>query len=277
MKSKYFIFTLLFLFFLVIETPAHAKREFMTGVNYAHIHRGNSGYGSTKSLDQKRRLINANVNWIAITPFAYQKTVLSPDIAFNNDRSMTDANVIKEIEDAHELGMKVAIKPHVWSSDFWSGDEWHGTIRQTSSQDHKKWWKGYRNYVLHFAHLAADYDVELYIIGTELVEMTRLYPDEWRALIRDIRKFYKGQLSYAAHWNNEPHQIKFWDDLDFIGVGVYFPMNLPDGATTKELIQAWTPYRNAMSDFSKKHGKDIAFLEVGYRRADGVWRSPWEY
>ena len=214
---------------------------FHRGANLAHIHRRGSGYGSDtagRALDQ---LAEVGFNSIAITPFAYQKTHDAPvlagftgrpgDAGFfkGTDPSMTDEDVTRQIRQARDRGMRVMLKPHIWAGDFWKGEQWHGTVTQASARDHAQWWGAYRAFILHYATLAADAEAEGFCIGTELLTMTREYPDEWRALIRDVRDIFPGHVTYAAHWESEYEAIEFWDDLDSIGISSYFPLDAPAG------------------------------------------------
>lgn len=226
------------------------------------------------------------MNWIAVTPFGFQRGALEDHLvgfpgdgsdSGRRDRSLTDDDLAAEITSAHARGIKVALKPHIWSSDFWSGDAWHGTVKQTSPEAHARWWRSYRAFVLHYGELAERSGADLYCIGTELVEMTTRYPEEWRGLIADLRKVYHGPLSYAAHWDRELDSIQFWDALDYIGITAYFPLDLPEGATVDQLVAAWRPARERIEKIAARTGRPVLFLEAGYRPVADAHREPWRY
>ena len=259
---------------------------FHRGVNHAHIHREDRGYGSDVSAAELAALGELGVSWVALTPFGYQRTFDAPMLAGYDpaagrftprDRSMPDSALIAEVDAAHALGIKVALKPHVWSNDFWQGEQWHGSVNQNSAAEHDTWWRSYRAMILHYAELAEQAGVDMYVIGTELVEMSLRYPDEWRTLITDVRKIYRGPLTYAAHWDREYSSIVFWDDLDYIGINAYFPLETGPDADVEALVAAWGPHRQAIEAVQTKWDKPALFLEAGYRPVADTHARPWEH
>ena len=273
----------------------HAVR----GVNYAHVHRNGRGYGSDASRQELTNLQQIGIDWIALNPFGYQQSddqdhvsgydpdrPLSdftaplalqgpPESGPGRDRSMTDRHLADQIAEAHKLGIKVMIKPHIWSRDFHNGEAWHGTIEQTSPEAHESWRKSYLRFILHHARLAQQTNAEALCLGTELISQTANHHDDWRTMIREVRKIYDGQLTYAAHWDTEFSHIQFWDELDAIGISAYFPLDAPDDATVDQLIQAWQPHKQKVHAAYARYRKPVVFLEVGYRPATGAYRAPW--
>ena len=253
------------------------------GVNLANLHRGNNGYGSSASARRHRRLRSIGVNAIAITPFGFQQGARSDHlVGFTGEgddesrRRYRVETLRREVDSAHASGLQVMLKPHIWSHDFYDG-EWHGTVRQETPEEHRRWWESYRRFTLHYAAFAQKHGVERFCIGTELVEMTTRYPEEWRELIGEVREVYGGELTYAAHWDREWREIAFWSDLDYIGIASYFPLKLPDDASVRQLVAAWEPIRDEIEGVSRKTGRPVLFLEAGYRPIAGPWREPWLY
>jgi len=266
--------------------PKPLPDGFHRGVNYAHVHRREHGYGSAVSASELDSLRRIGIDWIAITPFGYQPGAGSDSIVgfpeesnatVRRDPSMSDDDLVAEIAAAHHRGIRVTLKPHLWSRDFWDGGAWQGTIRQATAQGHARWWRSYRAFALHHARLAERAGADLYCIGTELVEMTTGYPEEWRGLIADIRRVYHGPLSYAAHWDREFDSLAFWDALDYIGITAYVPLDVHDSATVDELVRAWEPHRRRIGAIAERYGKPVLFLEAGYRPVLGAYRQPWVY
>ena len=264
------------------ESVTAPARQF--GVNHAHVHRMDRGYGSAMSLGELRYLKGIGVRDVALTPFGYQRRATDAVLAGYDeqhgwkpgDRTMTDEHLRKEIRNARSIGMRVTFKPHVWSNDFWGGhNEWHGSIRQDSAEAHDTWWASYRSMILHYAKLCAEERVERFALGTELVTMTTTYPDEWRELARDVRAVYGGHLTYAAHWDAEVERIAFWDALDSIGVAVYYPLKAEAGADVEALKALWAPYAAKLEGLAKRHGKRVVFLEAGYRPVKQTHVEPW--
>lgn len=222
-----------------------------------------------------------------MTPFGYQRSATADQIVGyagapgeteyfkQTDSTMTDADLRKEIESAHGLGMKVLMKPHIWSRDFWSGQEWHGSVRQEDAAAHDRWWASYRALILHYARLSQEADADALCIGTELVKMTEGRAKAWRGLIADVREVYDGLLTYAAHWEREVDQVTFWDDLDAIGVSAYFPLKAPNDPTVAQLVEAWQPHRARLAKLHQRYDRPVVFLEVGYRDVADAHREPW--
>lgn len=262
----------------------HRRTIEFRGVNLAHIHRRGLGYGSAASAREMDSLKAIGINWTAITPFGYQEGASAEQImgfgesgASDLDPSMGSDDLKAEIGLAHQRGIRVALKPHIWSHDFWDGSQWHGTVAQPTPQAHARWWRSYRAMILHYAQLAQESGADLLCIGTELVMMTTTHPDEWRALIADARKVYRGPLTYAAHWDRELEGITFWDALNYIGITAYFPLNVPDTATVEQLTEAWRPHLERIERLANTTNRPVLFMEAGYRPATGTFREPWKY
>jgi len=263
------------------------------------------GYGSDASKRELAHLQKLGVDWVALTPFGYQRSVDQDRIAgFDPDQplptfspvgddrpaqdnrtphpshpgqdpSLTDQQLTEQIDAAHKLGVKALIKPHIWSREFWQGKAWHGSIDQKSPQDHERWRRSYLRFILHYADLARDTNADALCIGTELVSQTTRHPEDWPTLIREVKKVYPGKLTYAAHWDKEFQTVNFWDQLDAIGISAYFPLDAPDNASVDQLVQAWRPYKQMIRAVQARYGKPVVFLEIGYRPVTGAYRSPW--
>lgn len=217
-------------------------------------------------------LQNINANYVALIPYAFVKQN-EPKVYFGNGRQYwgeTLEGVEINIKQAHEAGLKVMLKPHVWTQNGWIGD-----FDLDKEEDWKIWEADYQEYIMTFVKLAANQNVELFCIGTELKKVVIKRPFYWVQLIREIKKVYKGKLTYCANWDDYK-DVAFWKNLDFIGMSGYFPLS--DAVTPKieDLIKAWGPIKQQLKQYSLKEGKPILFTEYGYRSMDApAWRS-WE-
>jgi len=106
-------------------------------------------------------------------------------------------------------------------------------------------------------------------IGTELYITTTQHEQKWRNIIKEIRKVYSGQLTYAANFHKEYEEIKFWDALDYIGVQAYFALTNKENPSLKELRKGWIPHHRRLKQFHEKWQKPIVFTEIGY-----LYRNP---
>ncbi len=220
-------------------------------------------YGSPASAAALKKVREHGVNWIAITPFGFQRSEPSVRMGgYEDDASLRGATI-----QAHALGMKVMLKPHIWARDEAAMERW-------TDEDWRKWFASYEQFITHYATLARDAKIDALCIGNEQKHSTR-YEREWRAIIERVRTIYKGPLTYGANFD-EVERVAFWDALDWIGVSGYFPLvdaPSPDRAT---LVKAWEPVLARLEALSKKHRRPILFTEIGYRSADGAaWRQ-WE-
>ncbi len=252
--------------------------EFQKGMNFAHVHRGGLGYGSESSLAALRQLKEMGVEWVAIMPFGYMGSVTEPTIRFGDrDRSMQSAHIEQCVRDAHGLGMKVMMKPHIWGRGFQDGGKWRGDIKMSSESAWDQWFSDYRDFILHHARQSAQWDIDLLCIGIEYVHTTREKPEKWRQVIRDIRGAYDGPLTYAANTLNETEAITFWDDLDYIGVNAYFSIADGPGASIGTMKQGFGPYVKRLEKLHRKWDRPILFTEAGFRSVPGAAKAPWEW
>jgi hypothetical protein len=194
----------------------------------------------------------------------------------------TDASLLKATAYAKSLGMYVAYKPHVDIMD----ESWRGEINPTSKA---KWFSHYKAFLRHYIRFASKTQVDLFVIGTELDSMSS-DTAQWRALIRYLRSNYHGKITYASSYIEQAATIKFWDQLDYIGINAYSPLTIrkdrpPD---TDELMEAWHYFKDASGNIhtyvssvetlSKRFQKPVLFTEIGYRSALHTAEAPgnWE-
>ncbi|MEL6865071.1 MAG: hypothetical protein AAFP19_11655, partial [Bacteroidota bacterium] len=161
-----------------------------------------------------------HVKWLVDVPFGWQEDHHSTQIKFSRGGGgawRKDAAIRQLAQAAHARGQKVMIKPHIWLRQP-TEKAWRGTIFFDQADDWKTWSNNYRDFILHYAHLCEELDIAALCIGTELHKTVLHHPNYWRNLIREVRKIYKGQLTYGANWDREYKDVPFWDELDFIGI-----------------------------------------------------------
>ena len=113
-------------------------------------------------------------------------------------------------------------------------------------------------------------------IGTEYKTAVKHRPEFWHALIKKIRKVYKGKLTYCANWDDY-EDVTFWNDLDYIGISAYFPLSDAQTPSIANLEKEWKPIKKQLASYSNEVGKPVLFTEYGYRSMDQpAWRS-WEH
>lgn len=247
------------------------KPEFQKGIHY--VTWSKEGYDTANSDESLTKIKSLGANWVAILTTWYQDNCFSTEI-FPTEKTPSDEGIIRAIKKSHELGMKVMLKPHLDILDTTYGS-WRGEIVCAREEDWEKWFASYEKFIRHYVKIARENNVEMFCVGTELTEAAVSKPEMWRALIKDIRKDYKGLLTYAANWNEEYLNIAFWDILDYAGVDAYFPLSDKEKPTYDELVEGWKKWYPEIEAWQARINKPVIFPEVGYHSTEFAAKEPW--
>ena len=228
-------------------------------------------YADPRVEAQLDALRDAGVEWIALTPHWFQATRSATSIAPHLTRSPSDASLRRVIEQAHARGFRVLLKPHVELL----GSGWRGEISFTSEDAWSTWFESYVRFVLHYARLAAETDIELLCVGVEL-DGTRHRDGEWRSTIRRVREVFPGPLTFAANWGRE-RDIRWWDALDYAGVDAYFPLAQSADPPADELTASWSRHLSGLRAWARAIDRPVIFTEIGYRSVAGAAAQPWAW
>ncbi len=213
-----------------------------------------------------------NADWIAIIPYAFCR-IGETDIIFNMNRQWwgeKSEGIEETIRLAKGAGIKVMLKPQVWVPNSWTGG-----ITFEKDSDWETWEKSYTEYLMFYIGLIQDMDVEMVCIGTEFKQSEVRREAFWRTLIKKVRAEYKGEITYASNWDSYA-QVPYWDDLDYIGVDAYFPLDESKQPGQKKLMEKWKPYHKELESIHEKFNKPILFTEFGYMAIDGCAGKTWE-
>lgn len=249
-----------------------ALSEYQRGIAFVAL--GHDDYQSAESQQSLDNLFATGANFISLLVTWYQGDWRSTRI-YPSDQTATDEELTYVINYAHAHGIKVLLKPQIdFAFDF---AHWRGEIAFGNEADWRAWFDSYREFILHYARFAQANSVEEFSVGTELVAASTRTQD-WRAIIRAVRQEYTGLLTYAANHSGEEVAIEFWDDLDFIGVNVFYHLTNFRGPTVDMLLEAWElPVVQLTRLHNRFPNRPIIFTEVGYRSMDraNVW--PWDW
>lgn len=246
------------------------------GAVLAHIHRIGNGYGSLPSKAMHSHLSSVGYDTVQLNTFAYMRGRKDTEVISDGDPTMAEKYIVAEIENLHSAGFDVMLKPHIWIGGHnLDSDNWRNKIDFEDPQERGEWFSSYEKFILSEAELAEKTGVEIFVIGTELVGMSK-YTKEWKALISDVRDLYSGKLTYAAEGMNAK-KIEFWDALDYIGIDAYFPLSEKSNPTLKELLSGWNKYEPEIKELSRKYNKKVIFTEIGYKSVEGTTIKPWEW
>lgn len=265
---KYF-WTILTVGLVLLMSGCGATVETVSKIN------GVSYVASNDSIAHKNivPLLALNANYAAVMPFGFIQNLAHPEVVYNTERQWfgeTEAGITQYVTVLQSEDIQIMLKPQLW---VWRG-EFTGFIEMENEENWQVLEKSYAAFILEYAKLADKLGIEILCIGTELERFIEARPSYWKALILQIKKVYHGKLTYAANWN-EYLKTPFWDDLDYIGIDAYFPVDSQQTATKEASKMAWQKYKNEMLDFAVKYNRQILFTEYGYRSIDYAGRAPW--
>lgn len=232
-------------------------------------------WGSDAMVETLHELAGMGVNWVAIHPYGGIRNDGSVDFR-PVDPQAPPAWLARPIAEAHALGMKILIKPHIayWGSR-WS---WRGAIELESEAARTRFFHDYTEWIGQLA--AASRGADAFAVGTEL-DKTLQYEVEWRAVIASVRRGYEGPITYAANWTDY-QRVPFWDAVDVIGVQAYFPIVKGVGAdnglpSEAQLDAGWAGVMKEIAAVSARHDRPVVFTELGYNRSSKAAAEPWKY
>lgn len=258
------------------EKAAAAKElPYLKGFNFAHEgYRIFNGYGSREADGMLDGLGNMGANAVAIVPYSFMRDPRQPARLPIMQRPGTenDEAVIHSAQHAKMLGMAVVLKPQIWMR----GGKWPGDIGMDSEADWQAFFRHYNRWMVHYAIMAETYHWDALCIGTEMVQATLQREADWRALIRQIRGVYTGQLTYAANWGDEFEKTNLWDDLDFIGLNCYYPLSQKDSPSDRELGRSMADVIGKIERVCRRYQKKLVFTEIGFPSVESPWKKPHE-
>ncbi len=241
------------------------RAEFINGVTFVAPSRP---FSRDPAVDVEQM----GAGWLAVVPYGFTPADEST-VWYNHSRQWwgeTIPGIIQTVKYGHNAGLKIMLKPQIWARHKWSGE-----IEYHSENSWNQWESAYRNYILEMAHTADSMNVEMLCIGTELKKSVEIRPLFWAQLIDQIRRIYKGQLTYAANWDSY-EAFPFWNEMDYIGINAYFPLSDARHPTRVELIQAWSPIIKKIESLHQRTDKPVLFTEFGYLSTDFNAHNTWE-
>lgn len=228
-------------------------------------------WGTDAMVDSLRELKALGVEWVAIHPYAgiradggvpqWGRLALEPPPVW----------ITRPIAEAHRLGMKVMVKPHLgyWGSKF----SWRGDITFDDEAAWQRFFAEYTAWIVQVARVSKGADA--FVVGTEL-DKTLHREADWRRVIAAVDAVYEGPLTYAANWPDYP-KVPFWDALDMIGVQAYFPLVEAGEAPTEANLRAgWRRHLAALGAYSRAQNRHVVFTELGYTASARAAEQPWD-
>ena len=233
-------------------------------------HRDGSDWGWDSIQPTLDRIQQIGANWVAIHPYAW----IADDgsVRFRGiDPQRPPAALARPIQEAHERGLKILIKPHIgyWGSSF----SWRGEIAFETQEQWARFFDSYAEWITQLA--AASSEADGFAVGTEL-DATLSHEREWREIIAAIRGVSDAPLCYAANWADY-QRVPFWDELDVIGVQAYFPLSDSVDPSEEQLREGWAKVLTELDAYAAARDRYVLFTELGYNRSYTAAARPWEY
>lgn len=258
---------LLFLFFFCLIQSCKGQSSKVNGVSFV---------ASRDSVTQKHinPVVKINANYAAVMPFGFIRDLKHPELRYNTNRQWfgeTDKGIVQYIAELRKQNIKIMVKPHIWISH----GEFTGHLKMETEAGWKALEASYSKFILGYAKTAQDTKAEVFCIGTELEQFVVNRPEYWKKLIMDIKKVYKGKLTYAANWD-EYKRTPFWNTLDYIGIDAYFPVSNSETPTVAECLEGWKVHKAVIKNTAEQYNKPVLFTEFGYRSVDFAGKEPWK-
>jgi len=235
----------------------------------------NRGYGSPafeRSLLEAKRM---GATWVSLTPFGRALNLSPTGVGMtfeepfeNNRRAVTRA-----ISQAHALGLRVLLVPHLWVE---SG-EWRAEIDPGTDAGWTRWAEGYTRFVRAWAEVARDADVDLLAVGVELRSwVTTARAASFHAVIAEVRRIFPGLLTYAGNWD-DVEDTTILGELDVIGINAFYPLSEQNGASAEQLAAGGQNVRKRVAHLAESFRKPVMFTEFGYTTRPDPAVRPWEW
>jgi hypothetical protein len=235
----------------------------------------NKGYGSAAYRETLREVRAMGATWVSITPFGRVWDLSPAGISLSFEQPFADNRraVRAAVEQAHALGLKVLLVPHLWVE---SGG-WRGEIEPGDDRAWQQWARAYRAFLLTWTDVARESGVEMLSVGVELRSWvtTRRAPS-FSEIVREVRGRYGGLLTYAANWD-DVEQTVILGELDVIGVNAFYPLADANGASLAVLLEGGRRVAARLKRQADLWKKPVLFSEFGYTTRSDPAVKPWEW
>lgn len=265
---------------LLLPSACHRAAEtpilegFQKGVAYTGY--GGTSYEGAGPFIAMDRLAETNASWTSVLVTGYQETIHTTAIDFTGPATPADASVERIIRKAHDLGLKVMLKPHVDLAN--DSQHYRGEIGPDfGAADWAAWFASYRPFILHYAAMAERTGCELFCVGCEL-GTTAVHEAEWRAIVAAVKGVYRGLLIYADNQvEYNPDGVAWWDAVDLIGQDAYPTLTPIAAPSVDDLLAGWVPFRAKLQALSERWDKPLVLTEIGCRSISGGAQNPWDW
>lgn len=171
-----------------------------------------------------------------------------------------DGSIVRLLTELRARGLKIFLYPQLLMDV--AGKPWRGFLTGNASQVSNFFTKtrGYNNYIMHYANLAAG-KIDAFAIGTEMRDLTKItsgtgvFPavSQFVSLASAVKTVLGAsvKVTYAADWSEYHHTDGGWYHLDplwasphidMVGIDAYFPLTdaVQTGYDIAAIRAGWT-------------------------------------
>ncbi len=249
-------------------------RGITVGPIESQLHPG-VGYGSPAYQRTLDEVVRMGATWVSLTPFGrtWDLRPTGIDLTFEAPFEENRGAVLAAVRQAHARGLRVFLVPHLWVET----GGWRALIDPGDDAGWARWAAAYRAFLLTWADVAREGEVDLFSVGVELRSwVTTPRAASMFPIIAAVRAVYPGPLTYSANWDDVEDTLIF-GALNLIGINAFYPLADHEGATRAELMAGGRRVAARIAGLAREMERPVVLTEIGYTtRVDPAVR-PWEW
>lgn len=234
-----------------------------------------------------REMYDGGLRRVTLVSFAFvdpDTGEIHPESTNSRDSAPSRRVLLAAADEAASHGMQISIRPWVEAeNDLGAGELWRGYL-DFEGDAKTQFTNDYTEFVLDLADLAKEVQADRFYIGSELNRLTLKseYSAFWHDLIKASKERLKQSqclISYTANYDEFGH-VKFWKELDEIGIDAYEPLATPEqsrGAgnpSEKTIFKNFTRFMKRLEKLSKRFDKPVFIGEWGIVPFDTATSDP---
>ncbi|HEX6208500.1 MAG TPA: hypothetical protein VF058_09115 [Actinomycetota bacterium] len=262
--------------FVEVNEPRTSEEDFQAGVAVLAYGDEEPDAFREKSAAALDRLAELHVNSVSFVFPVVQGDWRATEIGPDPERTPSDEAIRAFIEEAERRGFTVLLRPVLDEESLTPDGKWRGSIEPS---DLDAWFASYGRLMKRYAQLSAEAGADILAVGTELTSLQD-EAERWRRLIREVRRVFDGQITYATNWDaiGPAYAPTFVGALDFLSVDAFFPLEVGEAAAAGEMARGWRPWLRELRRMGPAL-RNVVFTEVGVRAQRGAHLKPyvWEH
>jgi hypothetical protein len=212
-------------------------------------------------------LIELNVNSVAVNVPLFMDNPGTNTVRADKRYTPSPERLALFLEEAARSKFRVTVRPVLDERLIMKVDPkaWRGNI---APPDRSAWFASYSQLLRPYATVAQKFGVAEFVVGVELNSLQA--SKHWTTLIADIRKVFRGELSYSVNFDAFQKGLTT-PRVDAVGVDAYFSVPVSDKASVETLTEAWDAWIGRHASGSPEK---LILHEVGIAAQNGAYRRP---